>query len=229
MELPTYCRAHAFEQFRAELSCVDTTAGLFRAAFAISLHERPDALLVEAEATIERLSATVRSRVRSSSPEALLAHLHDVLFDVYGLRGNTEDYYSPANSYLGDVLRTHQGLPISLVLVYKCVAEPLGLTVYGINSPGHFLAEVESARGGGSSPMYVDPFFGGGLLTTNEVFNRLSQATGQELFPSATLLVRATHRQWLSRMLTNLQAAFTAAGQDRNALAMHELFLLLET
>jgi regulator of sirC expression with transglutaminase-like and TPR domain len=228
MQLPTYCRAIAFEQFRTELPYVDSTVGLFRAAFAISLHERPDALLAEAEMTVKRLSATVRSRVHSSSPEALLAHLHDVLFEVYGLHGNTEDYYNPANSYLGDVLRTRQGLPISLVLVYKCVAEPLGLNVYGINSPGHFLAEVENSDCEGGRPIYVDPFFGGGLLTTDEVFARLSQATGQEIIPSSALLARASHRQWLARMLTNLQAAFAAAGQDRNALAMQELFLLLD-
>jgi regulator of sirC expression with transglutaminase-like and TPR domain len=228
MQLPTYCRPTAFEQFRAELPLVDSAVGLFRAAFAISLHERPDAELTEAEATIERLTDTVRNRVRSTSSEALLAHLHDVLFDVYGLHGNTEDYYNPANSYMGDVLRSHQGLPISLVLVYKSVAEPLGLTVYGINSPGHFLAEVQTADQVASKPMYVDPFFGGTLLTTDEVFARLSQATGQELIPSPALLSRANHRQWLARMLTNLQAAFTAAGQDRNALAMQELFLLLD-
>jgi regulator of sirC expression with transglutaminase-like and TPR domain len=218
----------AFERFQAELPCVDTTPGLFRAAFAVSLHERPEASLAEAEAVVERLASAVRNRVRSTSSEALLAHLHDVLFDIFGLRGNTEDYYSPANSYLADVLRTHQGLPISLVLVYKSVAEPLGLTVYGINSPGHFLAEVELPGRQPAKRMYVDPFFGGGLLTTDEVFARLSQATGQELLPSPALLSRASHRQWLARMLTNLQAAFTAAGQDRNALAMQELFLLLD-
>jgi regulator of sirC expression with transglutaminase-like and TPR domain len=229
MDLPIYCRAHAFERFRAELACVDTTAGLFRAAFTISLHERPDAQLAEAEATVTRLAETVRNRVRSASPEALLAHLHDVLFDVYGLQGNTDDYYNPANSYIGDILRTHQGLPISLVLIYKVVADPLGLTVHGVNSPGHFLAEVDIRDGNGGKPMYVDPFFGGGLLTRDEVFARLRQATGQELSPSPGLLARATHRQWLSRMLANLQAAFTASGQDRNALAMQELFLLLDT
>jgi regulator of sirC expression with transglutaminase-like and TPR domain len=227
MEFPTYCRASAFEQFRAELLRINTTAGLFRAAFAISLHERPGAQLVEVEATIDRLVSAVRNRVHSTSHEALLAHLHDVLFEVYELHGNRDDYYSPANSYLGDVLRKRQGLPISLVLVYKCVAEPLGLKVHGVNSPGHFLAEIELSGDDRGKTMYVDPFFGGGLLTTEEVFTRLRQATGQELLASPSLLARATHRQWLARMLTNLQAAFTATGQDRNALAMQELFLLL--
>lgn len=227
MEFPAYCRASAFERFREELPGIDTTLGLFRAAFAISLHERPDARLAEAEATLERLASAVQNRVHSASPEALLAHLHDVLFEVYELQGNTDDYYNPANSYLGDVLRHRRGLPIALVLVYKFVAERLGLTVHGVNSPGHFLAEIEIDSANSSKPMYVDPFFGGGLLTIEEVFARLRQATGQELLASPTLLTRATPRQWLSRMLTNLQAAFTATGQDRNALAMQELFLLL--
>lgn len=227
MNHPTYCRAEAFLRFQAELAQVDTARGLFRAAFAIALHERPEASLAEAELIVEQLSTTVRSRVRSTSSEAILAHLHDVLFDVFGMQGNREDYYNPANSYLPDVLHTHQGLPITLVLVYKCVAEPLGLAVYGVNSPGHFLAEVRTNDLLDTKPMYVDPFFGGGVLTVEEAFERISQATGQTVFPSPALLARASHRQWLARMLTNLQAAFSATGQERNMYAMQELQSLL--
>ena len=69
--------------------------------------------------------------------------------------GNVDDYYNPANSYLPGVLRTQRGLPITLTLIYKCVGEQLGLTVYGINSPGHFLAAVENGRtiGDGRPPL----------------------------------------------------------------------------
>jgi regulator of sirC expression with transglutaminase-like and TPR domain len=227
MSGPTYCRAEAFFKFQAELPRVETTSGLFRAAFAIACHERPEATLNEAESIVEQLSATVRRRVRSTSSEAILAHLHDVLFDVFGMQGNREDYYNPANSYLPDVLHRRRGLPITLVLIYKCVAEPLGLIVNGINSPGHFLAEVRTKEHLDSKSMYVDPFFGGGVLTVEEAFERISQATGQTVFPSPTLLARATHRQWLARMLTNLQAVFSAAGQERNMYAMQELQALL--
>jgi regulator of sirC expression with transglutaminase-like and TPR domain len=228
MTRPIYCRAAAFDRFRDALAQIETGDGLFRAAFAISLHERPEADLAEAESIVEQLSATVKQRVHTASSEALLAHLHDVLFDVFGLRGNSEDYYNPANSYLPDVLHRRQGLPISLVLVYKRVAEPLGLVVHGINSPGHFLAEVETSDGPHAKSMYVDRFFGGGVLTAQEVFERISQATGQAVIPSPALLSRATHRQWLARMLTNLQAAFSAAGQERNLYAMQEMQALLE-
>jgi regulator of sirC expression with transglutaminase-like and TPR domain len=143
------------------------------------------------------------------------------------LHGNTDDYYNPANSYLTDVLHARRGLPISLVLIYKSVAEPLGLKVHGINSPGHFLAELELPDRSLQRATYVDPFFGGGLLTTEEVFSRISQATGQAIETSPALLARASHRQWLARILTNLQAAFSTLGQERDALAMQELFSLL--
>ena len=135
--MPAYCHAIAYAAFSREMPHMETTAGLFRAAFAISQHEQPAGEVEQAEATIAELSQTVRRRVRTESVEAKLAHLHDVLFDVVGFVGNVEDYYNPANSYLPDVLRTRRGLPITLTLVYKCVAEGVGLSVRGINAPGH--------------------------------------------------------------------------------------------
>ena len=156
-----------------------------------------------------------------------------MLFDVVGLRGNVEDYYNPANSYLPDVLRTRRGLPITLVLVYKCVAEGVGLTVHGINAPGHFLAAVEADDASRSRPnknpwMYVDPFYGGDLLDEQQVFERIAETTGREMSPSPQHLARATGRQWLARMLANLQAAFATLGRERDLFAMQELQALLD-
>jgi regulator of sirC expression with transglutaminase-like and TPR domain len=210
---PAYCRPTAYRAFAAALPEADSPEGLFRAAWAIAQHELRD--------------ADVTSGVLSHSAEALLAHLHDVLFDVLGFRGNTEDYYQPANSYLPQVLRTRRGLPITLTLVYRRVAADLGLAVHGVNSPGHFLAEVESQEAGGAQSMYVDPFFGGGLLTADEVFERIAQATGRDVEPAPQHLRRATPTQWLMRMLHNLQAVFAATGRERDLLAMQELQALL--
>ena len=105
--MPAYCHDIAFGAFAREMPRIDTTEGLFRAAFAIARHEHPAADVEQAEATIAELAETVRRRVHSQSVEAKLAHLHDVLFDVVGFTGNVDDYYNPANSYLPEVLRTH--------------------------------------------------------------------------------------------------------------------------
>lgn len=229
---PAYCHPTAYAAFSRELPQIETTTGLFNAAFAIALHERPTADLRLAEAIVAELATTVRGRVRTESIEAKLAHLHDVLFDVAGFIGNVEDYYNPANSYLPEVLTTHRGLPITLVLIYKRVAEQIGVVVHGINSPGHFLAAVDcpegpAARAGARRRMYLDPFYGGGLLDHRDICQRIAEATGRDAPPSPDWLAPATHRQWLSRMLNNLQAVFARTGRERDLYAMQELQELL--
>jgi len=224
---PAYCRPAAYRAFAAELRSLDAGDGLFRAAWTIARHELPDAEVGAGESVIANLVTAVRRRVRSQSQEALLAHLHDVLFDVLGFRGNAEDYYNPANSYVPEVLRTRRGLPITLTLVYRQVAAGIGLQVHGVNAPGHFLAEVELEGAGSAQQMYVDPFFGGGLLSEAEALARIVQATGRPIDPSADAFRRAAPRQWLARMLHNLQAAFAAAGRERDVYAMQELEGLL--
>jgi regulator of sirC expression with transglutaminase-like and TPR domain len=226
--MPAYCHPAGYAAFSREMPHVETTTGLFRAAFAISQHEQPMGDVSPAEATIAELAETVRRRVRSPNVEAKLAHLHDVLFDVVGFVGNVEDYYNPANSYLPEVMRTHRGLPITLVLVYKCVAERVGLAVRGINSPGHFLAAVRSDQPATTeSWLYVDPFYGGELLDGHDVCRRIAETTGLVAADPSRWLTPATHRQWLSRMLNNLQAVFAHTGRERDLYAMQELQELL--
>lgn len=232
--MPAYCHAAAHAAFERELPSIDTTAGLFRAAFAISRHEHPSADVAHGEAVIKGLAETVRGRMQSNTVDAKLAHLHDVLFDVVGFSGNVEDYYNPANSYLPNVLQSRRGLPVTLVLIYKCVAEQLDLVVRGINSPGHFLAAIRGETPKGTSTSadvwtYVDPFFGGDLLTQADIYRRIADTTGRSATPSPAWFAPATHRQWLSRMLNNLQAVFAHANRERDLYAMQELQELLTT
>jgi len=230
--MPAYCRPAAYAAFAREMPHVDTTRGLFRAAFAIALHERPEADVERAEGMLAEWADTIGRRVHSPGPQARVAHLHDVLFDVAGFGGNVTDYYSPANSYVPDVLETHRGLPITLTLIYKCVAEGVGLPVRGINAPGHFLAAVECPEPGAQADenggwMYVDPFYGGDLLGRKDVFRRIREATGRNVPEVDEWLAPATHTQWLLRMLHNLQAVFAHSGRERDLFAMQELQELL--
>ncbi|MEM9353075.1 MAG: transglutaminase-like domain-containing protein [Planctomycetota bacterium] len=223
---PAHCRPAAYEAFLAALQSVETNDGLLRGAFAVALHDRPEADLAAVETVIENLAYTVRRRVASESRDALLAHLHDVLFEVYGLRGNAEDYYDPANSYVPDVLSSRRGLPITLSLVYKLVADKVGFRTHGVNAPGHFLVEIEP-EAAGRAPLYIDPFHGGESLDPDDVIRRVSMAIGQSPADRSQAFARASHRQWLFRLLGNLKAALSAASRERDMLAMEELQLLL--
>jgi regulator of sirC expression with transglutaminase-like and TPR domain len=221
---PSLCRPKAFYFFADQLSIIDTTEGLLNAALAISMHALDDVDPEAVKTRLSELAQTVRRRVRGRQPQAWLAHLHAVLFDEEEFRGNRQDYYNPLNSYLSSVLETRQGIPITLCLLYKVVAEEVGLEVEGVNAPGHFLARVKT----GESPLIVDPFFGGGVLTEDESFDRVERITGRSTPRTPQYLAAALHPQWLSRMLVNLQHIFASTDQRSDLAAMSELQSLLD-
>jgi regulator of sirC expression with transglutaminase-like and TPR domain len=111
-----------------------------------------------------------------------------------------------------------------LCLIYKVVAERVGLRVEGVNSPGHFLARVFSD----DDTMIVDPFYMGNVLTEPESFDRVEEFTGRTVPRSNEYLAAATHSQWLSRMLVNLQHIFATQERRADLAAMCELQSLLD-
>ncbi len=220
---PVICRPEAFYLFADQLNHLDQTDALVRAAVAISMHPLGRVDLDSLFAALQSYAEVVRSRVRSKRTEAVLAHLHQVLFEDAGFRGDQRDYYNPRNSYLPEVLRRRTGIPITLTLVYKAVADRVGLQVEGVNAPGHFLARIHDQTG----PILVDPFFRGQMLTPEEALDRLAQISGRSIPADTRLLRSATHVQWLARMIANLQAIYSATNQAQNLAAMKELQQLL--
>ena len=223
MPAPTECRPEAFAFFAEQLPELETTNGLLRAAVAIAMHAIPDVAPLDVERKISRLTDRIRQRVTGNSRQAMLAHLHDELFECRNFRGNVDDYYNPRNSFVPAVLDTGLGIPISLSLIYKVVATRLGLRVEGVNAPGHFMVLVATT----SRPMLVDPFFRGQMLSRDEAFARMDDTAGRRLPRSERNLRPATHKQWIGRMLQNLVGVYSAQGQPDEVAAMSELAQLL--
>jgi regulator of sirC expression with transglutaminase-like and TPR domain len=221
---PSLCRPQAFYFFAEQLPRIDTTEGLLNAAIAVSMHALDDVQPEFVKSRLRRLSQRVRRRVRGRQTQARLAHLHEVLFEEEGFVGNSRDYFNPLNCYLPAILVTRRGIPITLTLVYKAVAEGVGLEVEGVNAPGHYLARVKTEEG----PMIMDPFFEGSLLTPEEAFQRVEQVTGRPTPRDPQYLDAATHTQWVSRLLLNLQHMFASTDRRNDVAAMGELQALLD-
>lgn len=216
---PQFCRREAYLYFVHQLPTLESTPGLLRAAIAISMHALPSASPPLMEARLAEMATRVKERARSGKVPALLAHLHEVLFAEDQFAGNTDEYYTAENSYLSKVLETKRGLPILLALIYKVVGEGSGLVIQGINSPGHFLVRVQTDEGW----MFIDPFFHGQSLSREEAFERLEQLSGREVPRDDVYLSPATHAQWISRILVNLQSLFANQGKQKDLAAMTEL------
>lgn len=220
---PIHCRKSAYRAFERAVARLETTDGLLHAAIAVSMHELEDVDPSVVFEVVGSLADDVCKRVHNKSPDALVAHLHEVLFNEFGFSGNTEDYYSTANSYLPEVILTRRGLPITLALVYKAVAERIGLTVCGINAPGHFMAAVQV----NGTKMIVDPFAGGRTLSQREAEERIEETLGESIPEGENVLSEATNRQWIARIIRNLDAVFGHTERLADQAAMRELAALL--
>lgn len=223
MMMPAECRPEAFELFAQQIPIIETTDGLLRAAMAIAMHAFDDLDPQREDDQLHAMADRVRQRVKGRQVQAVLAHLHAVLFDEEGFAGDLEDYYNPLHCYLPVVLETRTGIPVTLSLVYKVVADRAGLHVEGVNAPGHFLTRVHGA--GGS--MLVDPFFRGQVLSPQEAYRRIEQRTGWTPPAGQDVLRTVTHRQWIRRILHNLQRFLASERRTHDLAAMSELESLL--
>lgn len=169
-------------------------------------------------ALLDQLGEKARIRIlrsgfrpgRAPVSVALTAIL-SLLYKEEGFRGNVADYYDPRNSFLDDVLERRTGIPITLALVLMGVARRAGLRLEGVSFPGHFLVRATNESGG---HLYIDPFEG--RITTREEMDAVWEATtGQPGPVDDTVLIAATRRQIIARLLNNLRCIYEIQGDGR--------------
>jgi regulator of sirC expression with transglutaminase-like and TPR domain len=146
-----------------------------------------------------------------------------VLFGREGLRGNTEDYYDPRNSFLNDVLERRLGIPITLSVIYMEVAARAGLTVRGVGLPGHFVVRAEK----GDARRLLDPFHAGAPLAGHDCEALLQRVHGEGARLDPAHLRPVGTREIITRMLANLKGIYTARGDWPRALRTLDRLLLV--
>ncbi len=155
------------------------------------------------------------ARVRKLMPKTATLRqqcrvLNRVLFDEYGLRGNTEHYADPRNSFIDQVLERRAGLPISLAIIYLLVAQRVGLELEPVGVPGHFLVGGYEPEG----PFFIDAFHQGAELTPEEVFARVRAL---DHTPQLADLAPTPVREVLCRVCRNLVNHYAAADDVERA------------
>ena len=128
-------------------------------------------------------------------------YFNTYLFGDLGFRGNKEAYNDPQNSYLDAVLERRLGIPITLSVVYIEIGRRMGLPMFGINFPYHFLVGCDAPN----DPIFIDPFEGGICLSKTQLTKRLPVVEGKPLRFSEHFIAPAKPSDILARMLRNLK------------------------
>jgi regulator of sirC expression with transglutaminase-like and TPR domain len=141
-------------------------------------------------------------------------------------QGDQQEYSSPRNSCLTDVMERKRGLPITLSVLLITLGSRLGFDIFGVSAPGHFLTGV--LLPGEVDPVFIDPFRGPDLLSKQEAAERLAVQMSLETEQIFPFLVRAEPRQILMRMLNNLKMTYRAAGDFRKLLRVVNWLLAIQ-
>lgn len=152
--------------------------------------------------------------------------LNDYFFDILGFQANQKDYYHPHNSFLNQVLEQKTGIPITLSLLYKILAENCGLTLEGVAFPGHFLLLCEEGTGNKKETFWLDVFHGGKILTEElcaELFKKMFEKK-MEFRPD--FLKPSTNIGIFQRLLNNLKYVYLKSRDSKPLL--HLLNLLMQ-
>jgi regulator of sirC expression with transglutaminase-like and TPR domain len=208
-----------------ELLAAKEPVPLARGALLIAKEEYPN---LDIENYIDRLALLAREAdpvVRAGEDTVervqLLSHF---LFAQKGFEGNREDLSDPRNSFLNDVLDRGLGLPITLSVVYLEVGRRLGLNLYGVSFPSHFLVKAVDERG----ELMIDPFCRGEILSLDHIRARLAEIYGQPVELHPAMLKPCGARHILARMLRNLKNVYVNATDWTRALSALDRILMLE-
>ncbi|WP_235905209.1 SirB1 family protein [Tautonia marina] len=175
---------------------------------------------------LDQLAERVRFRIPEDAPtRLLLQQINWVLYVEEGFTGNDSNYFDPNNSYLNEVLDRRTGIPISLGVLYRGVAERLGLPLHGVNLPAHFVlrADQESVE-----PVFIDPFHGGRLLDRDACQNLVASRSGAAVELTEEQFRPMSTAEVVARMLRNLRALHLQSGDAVLAFAVLKRLVALE-
>ena len=125
------------------------------------------------------------------------------LFSTLAFTGNESSYYNWRNSCLDRVIATRVGIPITLSVLMIEVARRVGVPLFGVGMPAHFIVGVAD-----DPDAFYDPFHGPQRLDRTSAAELFHKVTGAGATWSDEFLAPTSHRDIVIRMLNNLRAVF---------------------
>lgn len=202
----------------------DPLVDMVQAAAALARIEYPD---LQAEPCLDLLDEWAQ-RLSSEaspheSPEASIEALNRLFFDQLGFRGNEQDYYDPRNSFINDVLERRTGIPISLSALYIELGRRVGMPLFGVGLPAHFLVKYAD----GEREIFIDPFYGGEIRDRAGCGTLLNRIVGKPVTLRDEHFAAIEKRMIVLRMCNNLRTIYLRRRCYRQAVFVLDAILCL--
>ncbi len=196
---------------------------LLEGCLLIARYQYPDMNDEAVRKIVNKIKKDVWVEINSQQTALVKAKIiNHVLFDIYNFTSNKANFHAPPNNYINQVFETKKGNPLTLCIVYIIIAQSLGIPVYGVNLPEHFIlaytdAENTVNEGKPIAPQnqkvlfYINPFSKGSIFSKQEIDSFLKQL-GLEKKPQ--FYSPCTTTDILVRMLNNLMFSYKNMGYE---------------
>jgi regulator of sirC expression with transglutaminase-like and TPR domain len=152
-----------------------------------------------------------------------LARLRSFLFEELGFRGDRNDYFSPSNSLLHEVVQRRRGIPLTLGILMLELGWRIDMPLEGVGFPGHFLVRLT----GEASDLLLDPFSRGMIVRREDCERMLQETTKGRMQYEPEMIASVRRRDMVLRLLNNLKNAYIRRGDDTLALGVVEHLLVV--
>lgn len=154
--------------------------------------------------------------------------INHLLYDVHGFSGNSTNYHSAQNSCINTVVESRTGTPVLLSIIFIIIAQRLGLPVYGVNLPRHFIlayTDIQSFYETDKTILfYINPFSNGTVLSRREVQHFLKQLKLEE---KPHYFSPCSNSDIICRVINNLMYSYELEKQESKVNELKELLEII--
>lgn len=156
--------------------------------------------------------------------------INHIMFEVHQFGGNITNYHAPQNSFINVVLETKKGNPVMLSVIYALICKELGIPIYGVNLPQHFVLAYVNDFANLFDPshktlsdnilFYVNPFSKGLIFNQGDVDSFIKQLNVE---PENKYYLPCSNLDIIKRLLNNLIYSFDKMGYAEKVKELKEL------
>jgi hypothetical protein len=156
--------------------------------------------------------------------------INHILFEVHQFGGNITNYHAPQNSFINVVLETKKGNPVMLSVIYAIICKELGIPIYGVNLPQHFvlayvndftnLFDPSNKTLSDNILFYINPFSKGLIFNRTDVDLFIKQLNVE---PETSHYLPCSNLDIIKRIINNLIYSFDKMGYAEKVNELKEL------
>jgi regulator of sirC expression with transglutaminase-like and TPR domain len=151
--------------------------------------------------------------------------VNHIFFEVHRFSGNKINAEAPQNLFLSNILETGKGNHLTIGMLYIILAQKLGMPIYGVDLPQHFILayadEIQEERNvvpnDNEVLFYINPFNKGAVFTQREIELFVKHL---KLNPNPGFYKPCDNVTIIKRLIENMIISYNKQGQSAKAVEL---------